>query len=129
MGKLMAGLSFGAGYLLGSRAGRERFEQLKRAAVTAAQRPEVQQARKRLTTATTETLQTGAGGLPQQTAWAISKLRRRPASRDPAGDADTPPPPLPDPGIATGSPSNPAVAPEPSGTPPQADDTPGDPLP
>ena len=128
MGKLTAALSFGAGYVLGSRAGRERFQQLKRAAVTVAQRPEVQQARKRLTTATTGKLQTGTGGLTQQTAWAISKLRRRPASGDPVGDAGTPPPPLPDADIAAGSPSESTVAPEPSRTPPQADDKPGDPL-
>ena len=129
MGKLVAGLSFGAGYVLGSRAGRERIQQLQRAAVTVAQRPEVQRARKRLATATTGRLQTGAGGLTQQTAWAISKLRRRPASGDPVGDAGTPPPPLPDVGIVAGSPSDSTVAPEPSGTPPRADDKPGDPLP
>jgi hypothetical protein len=129
MGKLTAGLSFGAGYVLGTRAGRERFQQIKQAAVTVAQRPEVQQARERLKTAATGKLQTGTGGLAQQTAWVTAKLRRRPTSTDPVSGAQTPPPPLPDAGMAAGSPVEPGVAPEPFGTPPQAGDKPGDPLP
>ncbi len=128
MGKLTAGLSFGAGYVLGTRAGRERFQQLKQAAVTVAQRPEVQQARERLKTAATGRLQSGTGGLTQQTAWVTGKLRRRPTSTDPASGAQTPPPPLPDAGMAAGSPSQPGGAPEPLGTPPQAGDEPDDSL-
>jgi hypothetical protein len=46
--KLMMALGFGAGYVLGTRAGRERYEQLMASAVRVAQRPEVQQARDRL---------------------------------------------------------------------------------
>lgn len=119
MDKLTAGLSFGVGYVLGSRAGRRRFQQLKQAAVTIAQRPEVQQARERLT-ATTGKLQTRTGGLTQRTAGVTAKLRRRPPSSDPVSGGQDPPPPLPDAGMAAGSPFEPEVAPEPLGTPPQA---------
>jgi hypothetical protein len=129
MGKLTAVLSFGAGYVLGTRAGRERFQQLKQAAVTVAQRPQVQQARERLKTAATGKLQTGTGGLTQQAAWVAARLRRRPTGTGPVGGAQTPPAPLPDAGMAAGSPSDPGVAPEPFGTPPQVGDKPGDPLP
>ena len=127
MGKLTAGLSFGAGYVLGARAGRERFQQLKQAAVTVAERPEVQQARERLMTAATGKLQTG--GLTQQTAWVTAKLRRRSGSPNPVSGGGTPSPPVPDSGMAAGSPVDPGVAPEPFGTPPQAGDRPGYPLP
>ncbi len=136
MGKLTAALSFGAGYVLGTYAGRERFHQIKQAAVTAAQRPEVQQARERLKTAATGKLQ--RGGVTQQTAWVTVRLRRRPTTTDPVSGAETPPPPLPDAGMAAGSPSNsgvtseppdPGVASEPLGTPPQAGDKADDPLP
>lgn len=44
MGKLMTGLGFGAGYVLGARAGRERYEQIRSKANELMQRPEVQQA-------------------------------------------------------------------------------------
>ncbi len=37
-----------AGYVLGARAGRERYEQITRAAAQVAQRPEVQQAKEKL---------------------------------------------------------------------------------
>ncbi len=128
MGKLTAALSFGAGYVLGTRAGRERFQQLKQAAVTAAQRPEIQQARERLKTAATGKLQTGTAVSTQRTAGVSAKLRRRPTSTDPVSGGETPPPPLPDAGMAAESPVEPE-APEPFGTPPQAGDKPGDPLP
>ncbi len=127
MSKLTLGLSFGAGYILGARAGRERFQQLKQAAVTVAHRPEVQQARERLQTAATGKRQTA--GLTQQTAWVTAKLRRRPTSTEPLNGAQTPPPPLPDAGMAAGSPSDSGVASKPLGMPPQAGDKPGNPLP
>lgn len=129
MGKLTAGLSFGVGYVLGSRAGRRRFQQLKQAAVTLAQRPEVQQARERLKTATTGKLQTRTGGLTQRTAGVTAKLRRRPRSTDPVSGGQDAAPPLPDAGMAAGSPFEPGVAPESLGTPPRAGEKPDDPLP
>ena len=110
MGTLTAGLSFGAGYVLGSRAGRERFQQLKQTAATVAQRPQLQQARERLKTAATAKLHTGTGGLMQRTAGVTAKLRRRSPSTGPVTGAQTPPSALSDAGMAGGSPLEPGVA-------------------
>ncbi len=44
MGRLSLGLGFGVGYVLGARAGRARYEQIKQAAAGFMERPEVQQA-------------------------------------------------------------------------------------
>ena len=44
MGRLSLGLGFGIGYVLGARAGRGRYEQIKQAAAGVMERPEVQQA-------------------------------------------------------------------------------------
>ena len=44
MGKLSLGLGLGVGYVLGTRAGRARFEQIRQAAAGVMDRPEVQQA-------------------------------------------------------------------------------------
>ncbi len=44
MGRLSLGLGFGVGYVLGARAGRDRYEQIKQAAAGFMERPEVQQA-------------------------------------------------------------------------------------
>ena len=44
MGRLSMGLGFGVGYVLGARAGRARYEQIKQAAAGVMERPEVQQA-------------------------------------------------------------------------------------
>ncbi|SDN41230.1 hypothetical protein [Geodermatophilus sp. DSM 45219] len=44
MGRLSLGLGFGVGYVLGARAGRDRYEQIKQAAAGLMERPEVQQA-------------------------------------------------------------------------------------
>ncbi len=44
MGRLSLGLGFGVGYVLGARAGRARYEQIKQAAAGVMERPEVQQA-------------------------------------------------------------------------------------
>jgi hypothetical protein len=89
----------------------------------------VQQAREWLKTAATGKLQTWTGGLAQRTAELTAKLRHRPTRTDPVSGGETPPPPLPDAGMAAGSPVEPEVAPEPFGTPPEAGDKPGDPLP
>ena len=129
MNRLTMGLGFGAGYILGARAGRERFQQIKQAAVTVAQRPEVQQARDRLKTVAPAKLQSGTGGLSQRTAGVTAKLRRRPTSTDPVSGAETPPSPVPDAGMAVESPSDPGVAPQHFRTPPPAGDKPDNPLP
>ena len=44
MGRLSLGLGFGVGYVLGARAGRGRYEQIRQAAAGFMERPEVQQA-------------------------------------------------------------------------------------
>ena len=44
MGRLSLGLGLGVGYVLGARAGRARYEQIKQAAAGVMERPEVQQA-------------------------------------------------------------------------------------
>ena len=44
MGRLSLGLGFGIGYVLGARAGRDRYEQIKQAAAGVMERPQVQQA-------------------------------------------------------------------------------------
>ncbi len=61
MGKFTAALTLGVGYVLGSRAGRERYEQLKQSAAKLAQRPHVQQARERVQAVAGEKLQKGTG--------------------------------------------------------------------
>ena len=74
MGKLTAVIALGAGYVLGTRAGRERYEQIKRAAASAAQRPEVQQVRDRLKTVAGDKLQAGTARVTQRTADVTGKL-------------------------------------------------------
>lgn len=49
MGKIKTGLTLGAGYVLGTRAGRQRYEQIRRVSATVAQRPEVQRTTHRVT--------------------------------------------------------------------------------
>ena len=44
MGRLSLGLGFGIGYVLGARAGRGRYEQIRQAAAGVMERPQVQQA-------------------------------------------------------------------------------------
>jgi hypothetical protein len=65
MGKLTAVIALGAGYVLGTRAGRERYEQIRTTAVNAAQRPEVQQARDRLKTVAGDKLKAGTRRVTQ----------------------------------------------------------------
>lgn len=56
MPKLRTGFLLGVGYLLGARAGRERYEQIKQAATRVAQRPEIQRASERLVGAANDKL-------------------------------------------------------------------------
>jgi hypothetical protein len=57
MGRLSLGLGFGVGYVLGARAGRDRYEQIKEAAAGVLERPEVQQALEKARTAAPAPLQ------------------------------------------------------------------------
>ena len=98
MGKLTTVIALGAGYVLGTRAGRERYEQIKRAAASAAQRPEVQQVRDRLKTVAGGKLQAGTARVTQRTAGVTGKLHRgRSTSTASVSGAD--PSPYPSPGI------------------------------
>jgi hypothetical protein len=98
MGRLSLGLGFGVGYVLGARAGRARYEQIKQAAAGVMERPEVQQAVEKARTAAPAPLQ-----------GSIDKLSRRGSGRQSTGtetvDVDavvleevdvvvTPPPPV-----------------------------------
>lgn len=76
MGKLMTALGFGAGYVLGTRDGRARYEQIKGTATKVAERPEVQQAKERVKAAAGEKLQASTGQVRQRAAEATGKLRR-----------------------------------------------------
>ncbi|MGY1808843.1 hypothetical protein ACI8AF_15855 [Blastococcus sp. SYSU D00669] len=87
------GLGLGTGYVLGARAGRERFEQIKQAAVGLAERPEVQQVLGRV----------GRGPRPAAGATTV----------DVVGG-----PPLADDGIAVVTPVEPLLPPDPLDGPP-----------
>jgi len=94
MGKLMTVFGIGLGYVLGARAGRERFKQ---AAAKVAQRPEVQQTRERIVTAASDKLQhSGPGlrlpaGVKQRAADAAAKLRNSSPDAGSAKGGDAPP--------------------------------------
>lgn len=76
MGKIKTGLTLGAGYVLGTRAGRERYEQIRRLTNTVAQRPEVQRTTQKVGGAVAGKLPpTVAGKLPPSVA---SKLAGNP---------------------------------------------------
>jgi hypothetical protein len=92
MGKLSLGLGLGVGYVLGARAGRARYEQIKQATAGLLGRPEVQQGLERARSTAPAPLQdaigkladAGSGGPDPGTAAGADGPRR--------GDA-----PLPDP--------------------------------
>jgi len=66
MGKLSLGLGLGVGYVLGTQAGRARYEQIKQAAMGLMERPEVQQALEKAQAAAPAPLQGALGKLSQQ---------------------------------------------------------------
>ncbi len=65
MGRLSFGLGFGVGYVLGARAGRARYEEIKQAAAGVMERPEVQQALEKARTAAPAPLQDSIAKLTQ----------------------------------------------------------------
>ncbi len=67
MGKLSLGLGLGVGYVLGARAGRARFEQIKQATAGLVERPEVQQAVGRVRAVVPPKLQSTIDGLSGRT--------------------------------------------------------------
>jgi hypothetical protein len=106
MRKIWMGLGFAAGYVLGARAGRERYQQLKQQATRLAERPQVKQVTQRVAEAATGKLQQNPranAGLQKARGFATGMGRRRrggPAEQT-AGAPLVPQPPMP-----------PAVAPE-----------------
>jgi hypothetical protein len=80
MGKFSMGFGFAAGYVLGARAGRQRYELLKQKATQLAQRPQVRQVTQRITEATTGRLQQNqraTAGLHRVRGFATGMGRRR----------------------------------------------------
>ena len=77
MGKITSGFVFATGYVLGARAGRERFQQIKQAATTVAQQPEVQQATDKVKSYAGDKLQGSAGKVTQKTADLAGRMRGR----------------------------------------------------
>src|SRR5215212_8941328 len=77
MGKLTLGLGLGVGFVLGTRAGRGRYEQIKQAAAGLMERPEVQQ-----------TLEKARNAAPAPLQDSISKLSSRVGGRQSAGTGD-----------------------------------------
>jgi hypothetical protein len=74
---LKMAVSFGAGYLLGSSAGRARLEQAKQSAARWAQRPEMQQTRSRLRAGATDAWQAGNARLTQRAARMSGRFAHR----------------------------------------------------
>jgi hypothetical protein len=102
MGKLSLGLGVAVGYVLGTQAGRARYEQIKQAATGLLARPEIQGALQQARTAAPAPLRPGIEKLTQSVSGGqaagggTDDARTAPAASDaggsPAGEA-----PLPDP--------------------------------
>ena len=122
MSKLSWGLGLGVGYIIGARAGRARFEQIKSAAVSFAERSDVQQAVGKVKTALPAKLQRSVGDLSQRTS------RRRPAGTAGVSVVETPASSLPDPGTVGDLPTDALLPPDPFIPPGQSDDPGGRPL-
>ena len=109
MGRLSLGLGFGVGYVLGARAGRARFEQIKQAAAGLAERPQVQEALEKVRSAAPGPLQGMLGGTSGRSSGGVA-----PATVGLSADVD--------PASAVTTPTGSAVPPAPL----PADDLPGD---
>ena len=90
MSRLSLGLGLGVGYVLGARAGRARFEQIKRGAAGFAERPEVRQALDKAKDALPATLQNSIRSLSERTSAVTAKVRLRPTGGNPVDTAGTP---------------------------------------
>jgi len=86
MGRLTAGLALGAGYVLGARAGRERYEKIKQVSTSVAQRPEVQQVSSKVRSAVNDKLSDSGParklGYPDHARW---RALRPTGATDPTG--------------------------------------------
>lgn len=126
MGMLSVGVGFAAGYVLGARAGRQRFEQIKQAASTVAQRPEVQQALQRVKAASAPSQEDGSAGAQKPTVSVAARLRRRRPATGAIIAADASSSPSSDADMAVALPAEPGPAQQPPAMPQPANDHPGD---
>ena len=98
MAKLSLGLGFGLGYVLGARAGRARYEEIKKAAAGFLQRPDVQETLGKVREAAPAPLRQGIDTLTASasggSATGTAKTGTRTTGTGPAVDRDAP---LPDP--------------------------------
>jgi hypothetical protein len=92
LGKLKLAVALGAGYVLGTRAGRERYEQIAEQARKLSNRPEVQNAtgkvRERVTTGV-ERVTSRTGGPTQGARTSTAGDKETPSGQSPAGPAPT----------------------------------------
>jgi hypothetical protein len=92
LGKLKLAVALGAGYVLGTRAGRERYEQIAEQARKLSNRPEVQNAtgkvRERVTTGV-ERVTSRTGGRTQEARTSTAGDQETPSGQSPAGPAPT----------------------------------------
>ncbi len=126
MGMLSVGVGFAAGYVLGARAGRQRFEQIKQAASTVAQRPEVQQALQRVKAAAARNQEDAGDAAQQPTVSVTARLRRRRPATDATSPTDASFSPSSDADMAVGLPAEAGPEQEPPAMPQPASDHPGD---
>lgn len=98
MAKLSLGLGLGVGYVLGARAGRARYEEIKKAAAGFLQRPDVQEALGKARASAPAPLQQGIDKLTASgsggSATGNAATSTRTTGAGPTGDRDAP---LPDP--------------------------------
>lgn len=121
MGKVTAVVALGVGYVLGARAGRQRYEQLKQTAVKVGQRPEMQQAQERVKAVAGDTLHKGT----EQGKRLAATAKQRAASATHRGrtSTDVTEDPATDPGVdrsaasGTDIPDGPLLQAEPSSEP------------
>jgi hypothetical protein len=99
MRKIWIGLGFAAGYVLGAKAGRERYQQLKEQASRLAERPEVKQATRRVADTTIGKLQQSpraSAGLQRARGFTTRVRHRRQVA---PGDATADATPVPQPSM------------------------------
>ncbi len=130
MGKLSLGLGLGVGYVLGARAGRARYEQIKQAAAGVMERPEVQQALEQVRAAAPAPLQgsidklSGRGSGKQSTGTGTETVDVEAVLVEEVDVVVTPPPPV----SGTGGPrGTDAPLPDPQLPPTKSDDPTGRP--
>ena len=97
MGKVSLALGLGVGYVLGAQAGRARYEQIKQAAAGFMERPEVQQALEKATTAAPAQLRPSIEKLTQAASGGTADAGTRPAQASDTGDSGSGDAPVPDP--------------------------------